>query len=199
VTPAAPGTADRVAPEAAPRSGPLPGRRQDPGRARRGREGVHHRQVGQSHQHSRPSCRDDRVAVAVSARTEPRSLEPRAAGAKPLTCTDGFSAHAMSGHARGFGAAQVPRGLADQPGRRLRSGRLFQHPRDFLRAITNRETCSSALARSRDSSSTGERIHRLLPPEHDGRRPHHRSTGNQAKLQVSSPCRRAAPTTLAIP
>jgi hypothetical protein len=29
------------------------------------RERVHHRQVGQSQQHSRPSCRDDRVAVAV--------------------------------------------------------------------------------------------------------------------------------------
>ena len=31
------------------------------------RERVGHRQVGQSHQHSRPSCRDDRVAVAVPA------------------------------------------------------------------------------------------------------------------------------------
>jgi hypothetical protein len=31
------------------------------------RERVHHRQVGQSHQHSRPSCRDDHVAVAVPA------------------------------------------------------------------------------------------------------------------------------------
>jgi hypothetical protein len=31
---------------------------------------------------------------------------------------------------------------------------------------------------------------------HDGRRPHHSPTGNQAKLQVRSPFRRAAPTTI---
>src|ERR1019366_5777196 len=82
------------------------------------------------------------------------------------------------------------------------------------RAIASRETCSSALARSsasssirqrkrsasaraaasrRLSSSISEPIHGLLPPAHDGRRPHRRSTGNQAKLQVGSPFRRAAP------
>jgi hypothetical protein len=31
------------------------------------RERVHHRQIGQSQQHSRTSCRDDRLSVAIPA------------------------------------------------------------------------------------------------------------------------------------
>jgi hypothetical protein len=87
------------------------------------------------------------------------------------------------------------------------------------RAIASRETCSSALARfsasssilarrrsasaraaasRRLSSSISDPIRRLPPVAHDGRRPHHRSTGNQAKLQVRSPFRRAAPEWIAV-
>jgi hypothetical protein len=54
------------------------------------RERVHHRQAGQSYQHSRTSCRDDRVAVSVPTSYRATKPRPRPTDPKSLTCTDEF-------------------------------------------------------------------------------------------------------------
>src|SRR3569833_1547629 len=59
------------------------------------REGVHHRQVGQSQQHSRSSCRDDSSPWPPSHYIN--ATKPNRSGTQnitALTCTDGVSAHA---------------------------------------------------------------------------------------------------------
>ena len=55
------------------------------------REHVRRRQIGQSQQHSRSSCRDDHLDVTIPAlhRGE-EARRPRTQGATTLTCTDGL-------------------------------------------------------------------------------------------------------------
>ena len=75
------------------------------GKKTQDRERVHRRQVGQSHQPSRTSCRDDRVAVAVPAPYRATKSRPGPTDPTPLTCTDEFSARS----ARSAALWQPPR------------------------------------------------------------------------------------------